>query len=239
LLDFVVKQASIYALKILLFVMNNKIRVIIADSQQLIVEGLVSIIHSEDKFEVKGIAEDIAYINELICNEDKGIVITDHQMSGIDNLDELTKLKSKFPNIRILILTNSINRDEINKLNSLGISNILLKTTDKVELIQALEATYKGKKYYSSELMETFLGESKGNSKQKLKANLTNAEIEIVKQIAEGLTTKEIANRKNISFHTVMTHRKNIFRKLEINNSSELIIFAMKIGLIDNIEYYI
>ncbi|HEY9124603.1 MAG TPA: response regulator transcription factor [Bacteroidales bacterium] len=219
--------------------MNNKIQVIIADSQQLIVEGLVSIIYNEDKFEVKGIAEDIAYVHQLICPEDKGVVITDHQMAGIDNIEDLSRLKSKCPDIKILILTNSISRDEINVLNSIGISNILLKTTDKDDFLQALEATYKGKKYYSSELMETILGESKSKGKQKVKANLTKAEIEIVRQIAEGLTTKEIADKKNISFHTVMTHRKNIFRKLEINSSSELIMYAMKNGLIDSIEYYI
>jgi DNA-binding NarL/FixJ family response regulator len=57
--------------------------------------------------------------------------------------------------------------------------------------------------------------------------------------IAEGMTTKQIAASKSISFHTVMTHRKNIFRKLGVNSSSELIMFAIKAGWIDNIEYYI
>jgi len=60
-----------------------------------------------------------------------------------------------------------------------------------------------------------------------------------VKLIAEGLTTKEIANRKHLSFHTVNTHRKNIFRKLNVSNTSELIMFAIKSGWIENIEYYI
>ena len=69
--------------------------------------------------------------------------------------------------------------------------------------------------------------------------HLTPSEIEIVRLIADGLTTKEIAVRKNISFHTVMTHRKNIFRKLDVNNTSELIKYAMKANIIGDIEYYI
>lgn len=69
--------------------------------------------------------------------------------------------------------------------------------------------------------------------------HLTTTETEVVKLIAEGKTTKEIAAQKNISFHTVMTHRKNIFRKLGVNSSSELIMYAIRAGWIDNIEYYI
>ena len=68
---------------------------------------------------------------------------------------------------------------------------------------------------------------------------LTVSEIEIVKLIANGLTTKEIAAKRNISYHTVNTHRKNIFKKVEVSNASELIILAIKAGWIDNIEYYI
>ena len=68
---------------------------------------------------------------------------------------------------------------------------------------------------------------------------LTVSEIEIVKLIADGLTTKEIASRRNISYHTVNTHRKNIFKKVEVSNASELIMHAIKAGWINNIEYYI
>ena len=70
-------------------------------------------------------------------------------------------------------------------------------------------------------------------------SGLTHSEIEIVKLIADGYSTKDIALKKHISFHTVMTHRKNIFRKLEINNVTELIRYAVRQGLIDYIEYNI
>ena len=68
---------------------------------------------------------------------------------------------------------------------------------------------------------------------------LTDSEMEIVRLIAEGLTTKEIASRKYISFHTVITHRKNIFRKLGVSSVSELIMYAIKAGWINMIEYHI
>jgi len=68
---------------------------------------------------------------------------------------------------------------------------------------------------------------------------LTNSEIEIVRMIAQGLTTKEIAVKKFLSFHTIMTHRKNILRKVGVSNASELIMYAIKTGIIDTIEYHI
>jgi DNA-binding CsgD family transcriptional regulator len=68
---------------------------------------------------------------------------------------------------------------------------------------------------------------------------LTISEIEIVRLISEGLTTKEIALRKFISFHTVISHRKNIFRKLGVTSISELIMYSIKAGWINTIEYYI
>jgi DNA-binding CsgD family transcriptional regulator len=78
-----------------------------------------------------------------------------------------------------------------------------------------------------------------GNKNTSTELSGLQSEIEIVKLIADGHTTKEIALKKHISAHTVMTHRKNIFRKLDINNISELVMFAVRKGLIDNIEYYI
>jgi DNA-binding NarL/FixJ family response regulator len=68
---------------------------------------------------------------------------------------------------------------------------------------------------------------------------LTGSEIEIIRLIADGLTTKEIALRKFISFHTVMTHRKNIFRKAGVNNASELVMFAIRNGIVDSLDYQI
>ena len=96
-----------------------------------------------------------------------------------------------------------------------------------------------GKKYYSDEILDLFLDLSVTKFSADAQKHLTASEIEIVKLIAEGLTTKQIASKRNISYHTVNTHRKNIFKKVEVSNTSELIMHAIKAGWIDNIEYYI
>jgi DNA-binding NarL/FixJ family response regulator len=96
-----------------------------------------------------------------------------------------------------------------------------------------------GKKYYSDEVLDLLVNSKSERDEVAPGSGLTPAEIEITKLIASGMTTKEIAAQKHVSFHTVMSHRKNIFRKLNINNTSELIMYAIRTGLIDNIEYYI
>lgn len=94
------------------------------------------------------------------------------------------------------------------------------------------------KSFYAEEVLELLVNDRSPSLTSETPV-LTASEVEIVKKIAAGLTTKEIADQKNISIHTVMTHRKNIFRKIGINNSSELLMFAVRTGMIDSIDYVI
>jgi DNA-binding NarL/FixJ family response regulator len=123
-------------------------------------------------------------------------------------------------------------------LNSIGITNIILKTADR-KSCQALDSTLKEKKYYSNELFDLLFESNEKKTTIEESGQLTNSEMEIVRLIAEGLTTKEIAARKFISFHTVITHRKNIFRKLGVSSVSELLMYSIKSGWINMIEYHI
>jgi DNA-binding NarL/FixJ family response regulator len=141
--------------------------------------------------------------------------------------------------LQLLVITNGLTRNEILELNNLGINDIILKTAGRDDIFEALNATLKGKKYYSNELLDLLFdqGEKKGSGEES--GILTVSEMEIVRLISEGFTTKEIASRKYISFHTVITHRKNIFRKLGVSSVSELIMYALKAGWINLIEYHI
>ena len=156
-----------------------------------------------------------------------------------EGIDDFRNFRQRYPQLAILVITNSISRLEFTELTRFGIKNIIYKTVEKDELFSAIEATLKGKKYYSDEILDLFLEQNETRYIEEDSRQLTVSEMEIVKLIVGGLTTKEIASTRNISYHTVNTHRKNILRKLEVSNSSELIIRAIKLGWIDNIEYYI
>ena len=218
---------------------NKTYNLIIADSQFLVVETLRSLIEKDEKYVLAGSAGTHEELLKILTKTSIGLLITDIATIDYDGLDDLKAIKEKYPNLVMLILTNSLNKADFSSLSRLGIKNIIYKNVDRDELFSAIEATLKCKKFYSEEIIDAFLetGESKFGVEET--KNMTVSEIEIVKMIANGLTTKEIASKRNISHHTVNTHRKNIFRKLEVTNASELIILAIKSGWIDNIEYYI
>ena len=213
--------------------------VIIVDSQYLIVEALKSLIGNDERYFLAGVAETQNELYKLLENVQSGVLITDFSNIDYDGVDDLKKIRDKFPLISILILTNAINKAEFAGLTKAGIKNMIYKTSDKDEIFNAIESALKGKKYYSDEILDLFLELGENKYAVEDPKHLTQSEIEIVKLIANGLTTKEIAARRNISYHTVNTHRKNIFKKVEVSNASELTMHAIKAGWIENIEYYI
>ena len=213
--------------------------VIIADSQYLVVEALKSLIGIDERYFLAGIADTQNDLYKLLDHAKNGLLITDFSNIDYDGLDGLKNIREKYPLISILILTNTITKTEFAGLTKVGIKNIIYKSADKEEIFNAIESTLKGKKYYSDEILDMFLDLNENRYAIEDPKHLTSSEIEIVKLIADGLTTKEIAARRNISYHTVNTHRKNIFRKVEVSNASELTMHAIKSGWIENIEYYI
>lgn len=214
--------------------------IIIADVQYLITTSLKSIIQDDMQYIVNRVVTNKNDLLEALNAETFSMLIIDYAQIDFDGYYVLQKIRKEYPCLSILILTNSVTKSELMELNNLDIKNILLKTAARDQLLTAIEATINGKNFYSEEVLENILELTKRNDfDNKAKKQLTCSEIEIVRLIAEGLTTKEIAIKKVNSVHTIMTHRKNIFRKLGLSNSSELIMYAIKTGIIDTIEYYI
>ncbi len=213
--------------------------VIIADSQFLVVQALKSLIGADKRYHLAGVASNRNDLFKLLGNGKGNLLITDFANIDYDGIEDLKNIREKYPLISILILTNSITKTEFATLTKMGIKNIIYKTADKDEVFSAIESALKSKKFYSDEILDLFFENNDNKYIPEDPKYLTVSEIEIVKLIADGLTTKEIASRKNISHHTVNTHRKNIFRKVEVSNASELIMHAIKAGWINNIEYYI
>lgn len=212
---------------------------IIADSQFLIVQALKSLIGADKRYALAGVASSRHELDKFMENGRGNLLITDFANIDYDGIGDLKIIRGLYPQIPVLILTNSITKGEFAALTKIGIRNIIYKTADKEEIFSAIESALKSKKFYSDEILDLFFENNDTKYIPEDPKYLTASEIEIVKLIADGLTTKEIALRKNISHHTVNTHRKNIFRKVEVSNASELIMHAIKAGWINNIEYYI
>jgi DNA-binding NarL/FixJ family response regulator len=218
---------------------ESPVNVVIADSQFLITESLKIILQTDGRFYVSKIVTGQDELIAALSQDEIHILIIDPSSSDISEISELQGIRSKFPKLKILIITNIINRIELQEYNSIGITNIILKTAGREELFEALTSVIKGKKFYPDEILQILFEENERKKPGEETKQLTASEIEIVRLISEGLTTKEIAVRKFISHHTVITHRKNIFRKLGVTSISELLMLAIRSGWINKIEYHI
>lgn len=216
-----------------------KLKIVIADSQYLIVESLTRLIEIENKYVLCGVADNRDGLIKLLKLNSPDLLITDFNLIDYESPDDFKSIKNEFKSISILILTNQITHIELGKLLKSGIKNISLKTDEKKDLLSSIEMAMKKKRQFSDQILDMILELSENKNSTAELSGLTQSEIEIVKLIADGHSTKGIALKKHISFHTVLTHRKNIFRKLQINSITELIKFAVRKGLIDYIEYNI
>ncbi len=215
-----------------------KTKILLADAHALTREGIKSVVSKLDSFEIKGEVRYGADLFENIILFSPDIIIIDFHIPGHFKIEDIENVRRTFPEIKVFIIsTNNVKQDVV-RLLDLQVASYLLKECDEEEIIEALNAVSKGEKFFCGKVMDSVLAELSHTCLPDAECNhckaisLSNREIEIIKFIAEGLTTKDIARKIHLSFFTVATHRKNIFRKLQIRNSPELISYALKEGII-------
>ena len=215
-------------------------KILIADSQLLTREGITLVLQETGKYEIIGYSESKNELFGFLENNSPSVIIIDPFRLNDFLISYFGKLSGIFPSSRILVLTGDFIKENIVKILESDITHFISKYCTKEELLNALEAVEKNENFLCKEVVETLLNENINTRKRKnSNIHLTRKEFDIIRLIARGLTTKEIAAKDFLSVHTVNTHRKNILKKLGINNTSELIMYAVKTGIIDTTEYYI
>jgi DNA-binding NarL/FixJ family response regulator len=217
---------------------SSEKHILIADSQYLISRSLAELLSEKYQFVVKEIVTNRKDLERFVKEGRLSLLIIDVNHFDFEGPSDLKNVIGS-GSIPVIVLTNSLTRSELAGLDAIGVKNILFKSSNETEILNAVDLALQGKKFYGRDVMEILLEKGEWKKVTQENTSLTAAEIEIVKLIADGMTTKEIASRKNVSFHTIMTHRKNIFRKARVNNASELVMFAIRAGIIDTIEYQI
>lgn len=182
-------------------------------------------------------AEDKAELMLALKDNDDTVVVLDYTSFDINDADELLILQQRFTHTRWLLFSEDLSADFVRVLIASSMQfSILLKESPMSEIKEAMKFCIHGNRYICQRMTEVLLAPSQDVEE---KINLTKTETEILKDIALGMTTKEIAEKRFSSFHTVNTHRKNIFRKLNVNNVHEATKYALRAGLVDTAEYYI
>lgn len=205
---------------------EKKIQLALVDDHQIIIDGLVSLIKNHNTIEVVCTANSGEAMLHLLQQNSIDVLLTDVVMNGMSGQALAKIVKQQYPNIKIIALSMSGVGEIVDEMiNDADISGYLLKQTDKVELIEAIEKVFNGGIYFQPQIIAELEKQSK-LKQQTAAAHLTNREIEIVKLLEKDLSNKQIAEQLFISIRTVETHRKNILAKTNTNNILSLIKWA-------------
>ncbi len=205
------------------------ISIVIADRDFLIKTGLKCLLSKRTGFEVAGQANNISELKETLRFHTPDVLIIDYDQPGAFSIDDLVYIRRKYPEIKILVISNNRHKHDIVSSIEFGVLSYLLKECGEDEIFDAIIATANGEKFFCGQIVENILGRTPETCEGLL---LTDRELEIVKLVAEGYTTAEISKMLCRSIHTINTHRKNILNKLGLNNPSELVRYAVKRKLV-------
>lgn len=198
----------------------------------LIREGIKGLLNQNERFEVAGEANDSQELEEKLQKLKPDVVIIDYDIPGFFDQRDIPKIYQLAPGVGIMIVTTNQKKKDILQVLDFGVNNYILKLCDQEEFMGALEATLQKEKFFCGKVIDAIL-EKHFPKKQHYDApNLSQREIEIVELVAQGMTNSEIAQKLFLSIHTVSTHRKNILRKLHVKSASELVLYAIKTGIV-------
>jgi DNA-binding NarL/FixJ family response regulator len=210
----------------------NKIRIILADSNILIREGLKSLLKGLSEVEIIAEAEDSSFLISHISALKPDIIIIDY-CSPMFKVEDISVILNVYPNVKILAITDNSEKKIVENALKAGVYSHIMKNCDKTEITDAVLNTHKGEKFFCGKVLDAIKDENiSGKSLSCAPISLSGREVEIIQLIAEGLTNKQIADKLFLSTHTVMTHRKNIMNKLGINNTAGIVIYAIKENII-------
>lgn len=214
--------------------------IIFADKQDITRVGLIHTADSIDSTLVYRCVEDKASLIDALQSSPDAAVYLDYTLFDISDANELQIIAQRFRQSLWTLFSDELSYEFISQTVAANRQfGIVLKDSPLHEIRESLAYAMRHQRYICQRIAEMLLNPPSHDEQSAAIASLTKTETEILKLIALGLTTKEIAERRFSSFHTVNTHRKNIFRKLSVNNAHEATKLALRAGLVDSAEYYI
>ena len=211
---------------------------ITADNQELTRFALESLLQKDEESAVYR-AVDKAGLVALLKEHESAVVLLDYTLFDFADEDQLLIIAERFNLSDWILISDELTPQFIRRVvYSSHQFSVVFKDGPLNEVREALRSVERHNRYLSQRALETIITQ-KQEEEDKSDSILTQTESEIVKAIAQGKTTKEIAAERFSSIHTVTTHRKNIFRKLGINTAHEAVKYALRAGLIDPSEFYI
>jgi two-component system, NarL family, response regulator LiaR len=209
----------------------DKIKVIVVDDHDLIVLAARQIFSKVPDIKLVGVASSGEEAYQKIKELKPDVVILDVILPGMDGIELTRKIVSFFPNTRVVLHSSSVSEDMIVTGFEAGAMAYVPKNFKPGQLIEAIHTVMKGEHYskgfVSEILIENFL-KTKTKKEGGQNNKLTEREVEILQAITKGMTNQQLADNLHISVRTVEAHKSNIMKKLKINSTAELVVYAIK-----------
>lgn len=217
---------------------------IIADNQDISKAGMMFLLSQQKETGLILEADNKTELIRELRLHPQAIVILDYTLFDFAGADELIVLRERFKEVDWLLFSDELSVGFLRQvLFSSMAFGVVMKDNSKEEIMTALQCATRGERFICNHVSNLLLSGNATTASSPAPSLedrlLTPTERIILKEIAAGKTTKEIAAEKNLSFHTINSHRKNIFRKLGVNNVHEATKYAMRAGIVDLAEYYI
>lgn len=214
--------------------MHTSLKIFLADDHELVRQGVSTLISK------------VSIVNEVIAFKDgrelyksilsarPDVVFLDIEMPNWDGLRTLQEIKQNFPEIPCLMLSMLEEKSVVEECMKMKASGYLHKDSSSEEIEEAINAVLNGKTYFSQEAAKILSGQRNPSNQVNLELSepLTDRELEILKEICDGLTSKEIGEKLFVSHRTVETHKKNLMQKFNVNTTGKLIALALKSRLV-------
>lgn len=198
------------------------IRLAIAEDHQSLIDGIKLLLEYEEDISIIGTANDGLELLDIVRLKQPNVIITDIRMPKLDGIAATKIIKEELPHSKIIAFSMFDQPEAVNQMLDAGASGYILKNSSLKDLLKAIRTVHAGENYYDSNIKPP-----QNNARSK-KGPLTKRQIEILELIAQGKTSREIADELFIGLQTVETHRKNMIRILGLHGKGELLRYAIE-----------
>ena len=210
----------------------SPIRLLLADDHEIFRDGLRSLLKKQQEIELAGEAENGKDLIDQVSKLKPDVVITDIKMPKMDGIEATRILTEKYPHIGVIALSMFDEENLIVDMLEAGAKGYLLKNAAKYEILDAIKTVFNQGTYYchhTSSKLAQMIAQSKFNPHKKVKSpHFTDKEIEVIKMVCQGLSSKEIADSLHLSTRTIEGYREKIEEKMKVKNTVGIVVYAIK-----------
>lgn len=216
---------------------SGSINVMLVDDHEVVLEGLIRILEKEGGIKIVTVARSAEEALEKLARFPPDVIIVDIQLPGMNGIELIKQVKSQYPNIEAITLTVFDDEQFAKQAIKAGAIGYVIKDAAKDELVKSVKAAARGESLISTSVARKLIEEiSEPEGRRKKRAvgyeGLSQREVDVIKLMAKGYNNRQIADILFISEHTVKVHIRNIFRKIDVADRTNAVLWAIENGLV-------